>query len=181
MEAIETKIRSCERSTGRTKSYFAKRLEQHLAEKGIKIPSQILALFDTPFSEFSPALAKTYEQKIKGQGLDHIFSDMLVEIYEKVNADRSGWESAANFLEETPMKVCALYALERIDQLNKIEEDDYVHMVEEFSGLYAGAVTPQTRKYNVRPYMGNKSHWWKRDEMRYAGFKINEARKLMES
>ncbi|RJP27153.1 MAG: hypothetical protein C4536_14195 [Actinobacteria bacterium] len=167
METIEEAIKKCERNPGRYKSFFVKRLEQHLAEKGITIPGRIFSLFDTPFDNFTPEYVSMYEQKIKGQALFHIFSDMLVEIYQRLDADKIGWESAANFLQDTPMKVCALQALKRIDQLEAMPENDYLYMVEQFSGLAASAITPKDQKFGVRPYSGNgKNRWWKKEEPR---------------
>ncbi len=84
-----------------------------------------------------------YEQKIKGQALFHIFSDMLVEIYQKLDADKAGWETAANYLEDTPMRICALQALKRIDELEEMPESDYLYMVEQFNGLSDANDHPQ--------------------------------------
>jgi hypothetical protein len=159
MEALEAEIRSCERSAGQHKSFFIKRLEQHLTERGISIPGPIFALFDTPFTDFTPESREMYEREIKGQALFHIFSDMLIEIYEGLTADRIGWEAAANYLEDTPMKVCALHALQRIGQLEQMKDEDYLYMVEEFSNRSKARVTPVDQKFNVRSYSSaGKSH-----------------------
>ena len=139
-----------------------KRLEAYLMEKGIAIPRSIFALFDLPFEEFSPEHMDLYEQKIKGKPLFHIFSDMLVDIYQRLDADKVGWEAAANFLDDTPMRVCALHALRRIDQLESMQDDDYEDMVEQLRSLARAPVTPREHKYNIRPYAtGGKNHWWK--------------------
>lgn len=152
METIEEALQKCESKAGKYKSFFVKRLEQHLLDKGINIPERIFTLFDTPFDCFTPEYAMMYEQKIKGQALFHVFSDMLVEIYQHLEADKSGWEAAANFLEDTPMKVCALHALERIGQLESMPEEDYLYMVEQFNGLSSMRITPRGQKFYVRPF-----------------------------
>jgi hypothetical protein len=170
METIEEAVKKCERSTEKCKSFFVKRLEQHLAEKGISIPDRIFVLLDTPFEDFTPEYAAMYEKKIKGQALFHIFSDMLVEIYQGLEADRIGWEASVNFLQDTPMKMCATHALNRIDQLEAIPDDDYMYVVEQLSGSPASQVTPRERKYGVKPYAsGGKNRWWKREGGRMAG------------
>jgi hypothetical protein len=167
METIEEAVKKCERQTGRYKSFFVKRLEQHLMEKSINIPERIFTLFDTPFDCFTPEYVAMYEQKIKGQALFYLFSDMLVEIYEHLDADKTGWEAAANFLEDTPMKVCALHALERIAELDAMPEEDYLRMVEEFNGLSAMRITPKDQKFGVRPYGNNgKSRARRREQPR---------------
>lgn len=163
VETIEYAVKSCERTDkGRHRSFFLKRLEHHLKDRGIKVPDLIFDLFDTPFKDFTPQYCGVYETKIKGQALFHIFSDMLVEIYDLIEADRTGWEAAANYLEDTPMKVCALHALTRIQQLEEIEEEaDYasLDLMEEFSGIAKSGVTPRDEKLNVRPYKGKgKGH-----------------------
>jgi hypothetical protein len=154
-EAIETTIRKCERSAGcKTRSFFVKKLEQHLLEKGINIPNSIFDLFDTPFADFTPEYSRVYEHKVKGQALFHIFSDMLLEIYESLDADRIGWEAAANFLEDTPMKVCSLHALARIQQLEEMPDYESLDLAEELSVNTSSVVTPRAQKLYVKPYGG---------------------------
>ena len=152
VETVEEAVKNCERDAGRYKSFFVKRLEQHLLEKGINVPERIFSLFDTPFESFTPEYATLYEQRIKGQALFYVFSDMLVDIYEQLEADKTGWEAAANFLEDTPMKVCALHALARIDELESMPAEDYMFMVEQFSGVSSMRITPKDQKFYVRRY-----------------------------
>jgi hypothetical protein len=174
LETLEEAVKNCEKSTVKCRSFFGKRLEQHMNEKGIAIPERIFSLFDTPFSAFTPEYVKMYEQKIKGQALFHIFSDMLVEIYQELDADKAGWETAANYLEDTPMRICALLALKRIDQLEEMPENDYLYMVEQFNGLSAEGITPQDQKFGVRPYAGmGKNHWWKKEQPKMASSGAN--------
>lgn len=144
------------------RSFFSRKLERHLLEKGVRIPNRIFAVMDTPFCDFTPGCMDFYERKIKGQALFHIFSDMLIEIYENISADRLGWEDAAEFMEDTPMKVCALYTLEKIEEMDKLRERDYLYMVEEFSGLGVGTDEPPRRKFNVKPYTGKDKGRWKK-------------------
>ncbi|MEW6554439.1 MAG: hypothetical protein AB1384_09155 [Actinomycetota bacterium] len=165
METLEQSVKKCEKSVSKCRSFFVKRLEQHFIDKGIKIPEGIFTLFDTPFSQFTPEYKAMYEQKIKGQALFHIFSDMLVEIYQELDADKSGWEAAANYLEDTPMRICALLAMKRIDELEELPDSDYLYMVEQFNSLSEARITPREQKFGVRPYTGaGRSHWWKRED-----------------
>ncbi len=167
----EETAKKSEAGVARCRSFFAKKLEQHMSERGIAIPERIFSIFDMPFSQFTPEYLKIYEEKIKGQALFQIFSDMLVEIYQKLDADKSGWEAAANYLEDTPMRICALHALKRIDKLEDMPGDDYLYMAEQFSGLSAAGLTPQDQKLGARHYYagGAKSRWWKRDEPKLVG------------
>lgn len=165
MEALEASVRSCDANAGRRyRSFFVKKLEQELLDREVEIPGEIFALLDTPFENFTDEHKTIYEERVKGQALFHVFSDMLVEIYEKIEADRIGWETAANFLDDTPMKACALHTLARIRELETMpDEEDYLHMVEEFKGLSKTKVTPHEQKYNVRRYGdGGRGHWWKK-------------------
>lgn len=151
MEAIEEEVKRCERSMGKHKSFFIKKLEHYLEEQGIDIPEEILDLMDTPFEEFTPEHAALYEEKVKGQALTFIFTDNLIEIYHHLGADRAGWEAAVHFLPDTPMKVIALGALQRIDELERIPEPE----PDPFAGdgeAPAARFTPQDRKFNVRRY-----------------------------
>jgi hypothetical protein len=159
MEVLEVQVRSCEANMGRRyRSFFTKKLEQHVEDQGLEVPHLILDLFDKPFGVFTANDKKVYEERVKGQALFHIFSDMLIEIYEKLEADRAGWETAANFLDDTPMKVCALHTLARIEEIEMLpDEEDYAYMVEEFKSLSKVQVTPREQKYNVRRYNDKKN------------------------
>lgn len=151
MHMVEEDLRDTLDSVRTTeyRSYFIKKLEQHLKEKGMKVPHTIFSVFDTPFSEFSPEFEKIYEEKIKDQALFQIFSDMLVEIYEEIQAEKDGWEAAANFLQDTPMKICALYALEKIEELEYMPETTYASVEEQPAALQ---VSPTRQKLYVKPY-----------------------------
>jgi hypothetical protein len=151
MQIVEEDLRDALDSVRTTqyKSFFIKKLEQHLKEQGVKIPHYIFSVFDTPFSDFGPEFEEIYETKIKGQALFQIFSDMLVEIYEDINADKAGWEAAANFLQDTPMKLCALYALEKIEELESMPEINYASVEGQPEGLQA---SPPRQKLNVKRY-----------------------------
>jgi hypothetical protein len=166
MEVLEVEVRSCEATMGRRyRSFFVKRLEQHLQDQGLEVPHLIFDLFDKPFELFTDNDKKVYEERVKGQALFHIFSDMLIEIYARLEADRVGWETAANFLDDTPIKVCALHTLERIEELEEMpDEEDYMTMVEEFKSLSRVKVTPCEQKYKVRRYDDKKGHWWKKEK-----------------
>ena len=166
MEVLEVQVRSCEATMGRRyRSFFIKKLEQHLHDQRLEVPHLIFDLFDTPFELFTDNDRRIYEERVKGQALFHIFSDMLIEIYERIEADRAGWETAANFLDDTPMKVCALHTLARIEELEELpDEEDYTAMVDELKSLSRVKVTPVEQKYNVRRYDDKKGHWWNREK-----------------
>ncbi|MDY6795453.1 MAG: hypothetical protein SWK76_09285 [Actinomycetota bacterium] len=149
------------------KSYFMKKLEQHLEVKGINIPGRILEVMDTPFEEFPSSYARIYKQQIKGQALLHIFSDMLIEIFQGMQADQAGWQASANFLENTPMRICAMRALDEIERLNALPKGNHSCMMEEFSDLVSKDEKPEKRKLDVKPYSGkSKSRWWKKRDSR---------------
>ena len=151
MHVVEEDLRDALDSVRTTeyRSFFTKKLEHHLQDKGVKVPDAIFSVLDTPFNEFDHNYEKIYEEKIKGQALFQIFSDMLVEIYEKMGADKSGWEAAANFLQDTPMKICALYALEKIEELACMPETNYASVEEQPADLH---ISPSRQKLYVKPY-----------------------------
>ena len=160
---VETNMTATRTDIKTRKSFFVKKLERHMADNGIKIPRKVFSVMDTPFSEFNPTYREFYENRIKGQALFHLFSDMLINIYEEVNADKTGWEDAVEYLADSPMKLCAIYALRRIDELEQMREDNYVDMVEEFKYLTPTDSPPAKRKFNVKPYSGkDKNRWWKK-------------------
>ncbi len=98
MEVLEVQVRSCEATMGRSyRSFFVKRLEQHLQDQGLEVPHLIFDLFDKPFKLFTDNDKKVYEERVKGQALFHIFSDMLIEIYTRLEADRGGLGNSGEF------------------------------------------------------------------------------------
>ena len=154
MEVVEEDLRDALDSVRTTeyRSYFTKKLELHLKGRGMEVPSDIFSVFDTPFNEFSPEYEMIYEEKIKDQALFQIFSDMLVEIYEEIGADKAGWEAAANFLQDTPMKICALYTLEKIEELEYMPETTYASVEAQPVDLH---ISPPRQKLYVKPYTPN--------------------------
>ncbi|MDY6793915.1 MAG: hypothetical protein SWK76_01340 [Actinomycetota bacterium] len=133
------------------KSFFVKKLEHLLEEKGVKVPAGVIAVLDLPFDQFTPECRAVYESHIKGQALFHIFSDMLVEIFESMNADKAGWEATAHFLNDTPMKLCALYALQKIEDLENIPD-----IVCEAGAQEAPEGSPADRRLYVRRYVDSE-------------------------
>jgi hypothetical protein len=151
MQLVEEDLRDKLDSVRTTeyRSYFIKKLEQHLKERGVKVPYAVFSVFDTPFNEFSPEYEKIYEEKIKDQALFQIFSDMLVEIYQDIGANKAGWEAAANFLQDTPMKICALYTLDKIEELECMPQMTYASVEEQPADLH---ISPPRQKLYVKPY-----------------------------
>ncbi|MEW6553486.1 MAG: hypothetical protein AB1384_04260 [Actinomycetota bacterium] len=104
------------------KSYFTKKLERKLDERGIKVPVSIISLLDKPFDEFSPQEMRIYEEEFKGRQLTILFSDLLDELYEETGRVSSGWNAMCRYLKETPMKLIATYVVQEEERLEVMGE-----------------------------------------------------------
>ncbi|MDY6795454.1 MAG: hypothetical protein SWK76_09290 [Actinomycetota bacterium] len=122
------------RKSGLQRSFFSRRLERYVEGK-VDVSRRIFTVLDTPFKEFTPMCERLYREKIESNYMLPMFSDMLVEIYRKLDADKYGWEAAANFLDETPMKRCALDAMHKAERLKKRAGDGFAYMVRENGSL----------------------------------------------
>jgi hypothetical protein len=104
------------------KSYFTKKLERKLDERGIKVPASIIALLDKPFDEFTAEEMRVYEAEFKGRQLTILFSDLLDELYEETGRVSSGWNAMCRYLKETPMKLIATYVVQEEERLEVVGE-----------------------------------------------------------
>ena len=141
----EANLTSSERAQ---KSFFIRRIEKAIKDK-VSVPDRVFALFDTPFEEFTPDCEELFERELVGKSVFWMFSEVLAKIYSEMNADRQGWEAAADFLEDTPIKYCALHAMEKVEKSRESSHADETD-VDENSRLL---VTPDDQKFGVRPYI----------------------------
>ncbi|NPV60264.1 MAG: hypothetical protein HPY75_11490 [Actinobacteria bacterium] len=130
------------------KSYFTKKLERKLEERGIKVPAAILSLLDKPFDQFTPEDKDFYEAEFKGRQLLILFSDLLAELYEETGKCESGWSAMCRFLKDTPIKLMATYVLKEEERLEEAVEE---------APLEPEAGSRPREKYNVRRYQPDPS------------------------
>lgn len=130
------------------KSFFTKRIEKAIEDR-VSVPDSVFALFDTPFDEFTPDCEELFEKELVEKSVFWMFSEVLAKIYHEMNADRQGWEAAADFLKDTPIKYCALHAMEKVEKKKEsLKTDD--NDIDESAGLN---VRPDDQKFGVRPYI----------------------------
>jgi hypothetical protein len=130
------------------KSFFTKRIEKAIKDR-VEVSDRVFALFDTPFDQFTPDCEELFERELVGKSVFWMFSEVLAKIYNEMNADRQGWEAAADFLKDTPIKYCALHAMEKVEKSKASSKIDNVDMDESSQLL----VTPDDQKFGVRPYI----------------------------
>ena len=130
------------------KSFFIKRIEKAIKDK-VHVPDRVFALFDTPFHKFTPDCEELFEKELVEKSIFWMFSEVLADIYSEMNADRQGWEAAADFLDDTPIKYCALHAMEKVEKSREPSLSDNPDMDD--NALLD--VTPDDQKFGVRPYI----------------------------
>ncbi len=131
------------------KSYFTKKLEHKLEERGIKVPASIIALLDKPYDKFTPEDRRIYEQEFEGRQLKILFSDLLDELFEETGRVVSGWTAMCRFLKDTPMKDIALYVIAEEERLEAVSQQP--------SPLEGERDGPVREKFYVKPYRATVS------------------------
>ncbi len=137
------------------RSFFTRKLERKLEEKGLEAPQHLLALMDVPFQEFTPEDREVYETELKP--LAFVFADHLHEVYQAMGCPRQGWEDMLDRLKDCPAKVVAALVLHHEESVKDLEdpvpEEDPVEP------------TPQKQKINVRTYREKergRERWWEK-------------------
>jgi len=130
------------------KSFFTKRIEKAIKDR-VEVSDCVFALFDTPFDQFTPDCEELFERELVKRSVFWMFSEVLAKIYHEMNADRQGWEAAADFLKDTPIKYCALHAMEKVEKSKASSKVDGADMNEN-SRLN---LRPDDEKFGVRPYI----------------------------
>ncbi len=124
------------------KSFFTKKLERKLDERGIEVPAPIIMLLDKPFDDFTPEEKQLYEREYKGRQLTILFSDLLDELYGETGRVSSGWNAMCRYLKDTPMKLIATYVVQEEERLEEVSRV----VPEEVAGQQP------REKYNVKRY-----------------------------
>jgi hypothetical protein len=96
-----------------TTSFFTKILVKRLEGDGASVPDSILALLDTPFSQFSEEEQRLYQEQLQKNQLETAFSRLLKIIYsETVKSGRHSWKAMYHMVKDTPIKRCVSFLAE---------------------------------------------------------------------
>ena len=97
-------------------SLFTKILLQRLEGDGASVPMSILALLDTPFSQFSEEDQRLYREQLQGNQLEAAFSRLLRAIYsETAKSGRHSWRAMYHMIKDTPIKRCVSFLADEED------------------------------------------------------------------
>jgi hypothetical protein len=137
------------------KSFFTKKLEYKLEQKGIEIPHSFMALMDKPFDHFSEEDRLIYESQFRA--LAYVFAELLCEVYQSMGGNRQGWEDMAERLEDTPAKIIAKLVISEEERLQEMDEEEAIDV----------PPTNARKKYQVKKYgagsnTGKKERWWEK-------------------
>lgn len=139
------------------RSYFTRKLEKKLEEKGMDIPQKILSILDIPFRDFTPEQKEIYETSIKP--LAFVFAEHLLEVYEAMGSPRNGWEEMAERLDDCPVKVIAMLVIYEEEKLEEMEDQEVEDLEEP-----PPPTTPR-KKIKVKVYQekaARKERWWEK-------------------
>lgn len=100
-----------------TTSFFTKILVKRLEGDGASMPDSILALLDTPFSQFSQEELKLYQDQLQKNQLEAAFSRLLRIIYsETAKSGRHSWKAMYHMVKDTPIKRCVSFLAEEEEE-----------------------------------------------------------------
>ena len=107
----------------RPRSFFTRKIEGKLKEKGLEMPQQILFLLDQPFETFGEEEKRFYEEKVKP--LFDQFSELLLEVFDQIGRPEEGWEESTKLMPDCPAKVVAMLALYRFRRQAGEQDDPF--------------------------------------------------------
>lgn len=105
------------------KSFFTKKLERKMDERGVNVPAAIIALLDKPFDDFTPEEERVYAAEFESRQLNILFSDLLFELYEETGKVSSGWTAMIRYLKDTPMRRIATLVIEEEERLEEVAKE----------------------------------------------------------
>ena len=121
MEAKEDAAREESTRKVRPRSFFTRKIEGKLEQKGTELPQQIISFLDQPFDLFNEEDKLFYEEKVKP--LFDLFSELLLEVFDQMGRPEEGWEESTKLMQDCPAKVVAMLALYRYRRQAAVPDD----------------------------------------------------------
>ncbi len=166
MDIVEDAAREDSSRKARPRSFFTRKIEGKLREKGLEMPQQILSFMDRPFDTFSEEDKLFYEEKVKT--LFDQFSELLLEVFDQIGRPEEGWEESTKLMPDCPAKVVAMLALYRFRRQAGVP-DDPLNVLDQPPDVpppprSQPAPGPQAARKVIKPTTGPqpKSKWWEK-------------------
>ena len=146
------------------KSFFTKRLEVKIEERGMNLPYDFIAIMDVPFEAFSDGQEAFYQGEFKPY--TYFFIEIIIDLYEALGAHREGWEDMLGRLPDSPVKELVALSLHEKARLEGF--DDGLDEAPSFDPLDLGEpITLTTEKRVIRTYGADdpsqkKGRWWEK-------------------
>ncbi len=147
------------------KSFFTRRLEVKVRERGMDLPPEFISIMDVPFDSFTEEQEAFYQAEFKPY--TYFFIEILIDLYEALGAHREGWEDMAGRLPDCPIKELVKLALHERARLEGF--DDGIEEEPAFDPLeMSKPVTLSTEKKVVKTYRpsepasSKKGRWWEK-------------------
>jgi hypothetical protein len=147
-----------------SKSFFTKRLEVKIEERGMNLPYTFIAIMDVPFESFSEEQETFYQGEFKPY--TYFFIEIIIDLYEALGSHREGWEDMLGRLPESPIKELVSLSLHEKARLEGF--DDGVEEESAFDSLeLSGPITFTTEKKVVKTYhaedaSSKRDRWWEK-------------------
>jgi hypothetical protein len=102
------------------RSFFTKRLEVKIEERGMDLPYTFIALMDVPFEDFTPEQDAFYQTEFKLY--TYFFIEIIIDLYEALGSHREGWEDMLGRLPDTPIKELVAQSLHEKARLEGFDD-----------------------------------------------------------
>ncbi len=147
-----------------SKSFFTRRLEVKVQERGMDLPHGFIAIMDVPFDSFTEEQEAFYQLEFKPY--TYFFIEIIIDLYEALGAHREGWEDMLGRLPDSPIKELVQLALHEKARLEGFDEG--VEEEPAFDPLeFSKPVTLSAEKKVVKTYRpgepaSKKGRWWEK-------------------
>ena len=145
------------------KSFFTKRLEVKIEERGMNLPYTFIAIMDVPFESFNEEQEAFYQGEFKPY--TYFFIEIIIDLYEALGSHREGWEDMLGRLPESPIRELVSLSLHEKARLEGF--DDGVEEEPADTLELSGPITFTTDKKVVKAYHTDdasqkRDRWWEK-------------------
>lgn len=144
------------------RSFFTKRLEVKVEERGMDLPYSYIALMDVPIEDFTPEQQAFYETEFKLY--TYFFIEIIIDLYEALGSHREGWEDMLGRLPDTPIKELVSLALHEKARLEGFDDGMEEAPQDSFDLMEMGqplTLTTEKRVIRTGPVEDSKKErWW---------------------
>ncbi len=137
------------------KSFFTKRLEVKLEERGMNLPDDYIIIMDIPFEDFNESCQAFYDTEFKLY--TYFFIEIIIDLYEALGAHREGWEEMLERLPECPIRELVELSLQEKARLENFDDGGFEEEPVDTLEL-SGPISVTIDKQKIKSYKPEEEH-----------------------